>query len=335
MNKVIQDYAFTMKKEINPQDKVSLGWINGFLQMSRITNEAKKLKSPGLFEVNDQFFMAVGEQYMISGFKTFVKGFDVSTVSKDFLGCKDLIIRFLSESKIDLFFDTEVSANHEHFDDLLDHVRDVSGRALLSLMFDKMEEEGDSLGFHALRIVMISYFLSRKEKQDSKYACDLLTDLVMELSASPRTRERMNQLVCVNPSGKPGQAIARDKRCEHEVRRAKEEMRSLHGPLKDSLVERRITGQNALNLILEHDRLSLLQNKISQSSYDFIGQERRESIAEQLSKVEPFSKLRPKITFEEKSTGSVFSSLTLAKLDRFVKLKKSNFNRNCTQKKNW
>jgi hypothetical protein len=32
MNKVIQDYAFTMKKDINAQDKLSLGWFNGFLQ---------------------------------------------------------------------------------------------------------------------------------------------------------------------------------------------------------------------------------------------------------------------------------------------------------------
>ena len=199
----------------------------------------------------------------------------------------------------------------------------------------KREEEGDSLGLHALRIVLIPYFLARKEKQDSKYAADLLSDLVMELSASPRTRTRMDQLVCVNPSGRPGQAIARDKRCEHEVSRAKEEMRSLHGPLKDSLVEKRITGQNSLHLILEHDRSSLLLNKLNQSSYDFIGPERRQSIAEELAKVEPFSKSRPKVSFDEKSTGSVFSSLTMEKLDKFVTLKKSNFNRNCTQKKNW
>ena len=84
----------------------------------------------------------------------------------------------------------------------------------------------------------------------------------------------MNQLVCVNPSGRPGQAIARDKQCEHEVRRAKEEMRGLHGSLKDIQVEKRITGQNALHLILEHDRESLLLNNVNQSSYDYVGSER-------------------------------------------------------------
>ena len=335
LNKVQQDYGFTMKSDINAADELSLGWFNGFLQMSKITNEAAKIKKPGLFELHDQFYMAVGEQYLVNGFKTYIKDFDITAMTKDFIGCKGLVLDFLKKTNIEYFFNVESSDKEDVFDDLMDYVKDVCGRTVLSLVFDKMEEEADSLGLHALRIVMIPYFLARKEKQDSKYAATLLTDLVMELSASPRTRERMNQLVCVNPNGKPGEAIARDKRCEHEVRRAKEEMRGLHGPLRDSLVEKRITGQNALHLILEHDRESLLLNKISQSSYDYVGPERRKTIAEQLDKVEPFSKSRSKVSFKEKSSGSVFSNMTLQKLERFVSLKKSNFNRNCTQKNKW
>ena len=256
-------------------------------------------------------------------------------MTKDFAGCKRFVLDLLRNSNIEYYFDVESSDRGEVFDDLLEHVKDVCQRTVLSLVFDKMEEEANSLGLHALRIVMIPYFLARKEKQDSKYAASLLIDLVMELSASPRTRERMNQLVCVNPGGKPGQAIARDKRCEHEVRRAKEEMRSLHGPLKDSLVEKRITGQNALHLILEHDRDSLLQNKMSQSSYDSVGVERRKIIADELEKVEPFSKLRSKVKFKEQRSTSVFGSLNFQKLEKFVNMKKTNFNRNCTQKKSW
>ena len=233
------------------------------------------------------------------------------------------------------FFDEKSTKKSEVFDDLLEHVKDVCERTVLSLVFDKMEEEADSLGLHALRIVMIPYFLGRKEKQDSKYASTLLTDLVMELSASPRTRERMDQLVCVNPSGRPGQAIARDKRCEHEVRRAKEEMRGMHGSLKDIQVEKRITGQNALHLILEHDRDSLLLNNASQSSYDYVGPERRAIIAEELEKVQPFSKSRSKVSFKEQASQSVFSNVTLQKIERFVQLKKKNFNRNCSQKEKW
>ena len=34
LNKVQQDYGFTVKSNINADDELSLGWLNGFLQMS-------------------------------------------------------------------------------------------------------------------------------------------------------------------------------------------------------------------------------------------------------------------------------------------------------------
>ena len=147
MNKLMQDMSFTMKKDVNAQDKLSLGWFNGFLQMSKVTHEASKIKNQ--FEVNDQFYMAVEEPYLISGFKTFLKAFDIDGMSKDFYGCQDMVLQFLKKSNIDFFFDN-VSSRVDKFDDLLEYVKDVSGRTLLSLVFDKMEEESDSLGLHAL-----------------------------------------------------------------------------------------------------------------------------------------------------------------------------------------
>ena len=336
MNKVQQDFAFTMNPDINAKDKLSVGWFNGLLDMStKVTSNAATIKMSGCFELHDNFYMSIGKQFLLSGFKTFIKDIDLSQITQDFPSCKFLILEFLKNSGIEYFFDPESAKKSEPFDDLLSHVIDVCERTVLSLVFDKMEEEADSLGLHALRIVMIPYFLGRKEKLDSKYASTLLTDLVMELSASPRTKERMDQLVCVNPRGRPGQAIARDKKCEHEVRRAKEELRGLHGPLKDILVEKRITGQNALHLILEHDRDSLLLDSVSQSSYDFVGAERRAIIAEELEKIQPFSKSRPKVSFREQSSHSVFGGVTMEKIERFVQLKKKNFNRNCSQKDNW
>ena len=124
LNKVQQDYAFTMKKDINADDELSMGWFNGFLQMKNITSDAAKIKKPGLFEPHDQFYMSVGEQYLISGFKTFIKDFDISEISHDFLGCKDLILKFLKKSNIDYYFEVK-STEKEVFDDLLDYVEDV------------------------------------------------------------------------------------------------------------------------------------------------------------------------------------------------------------------
>ena len=109
----------------------------------------------------------------------------------------------------------------------------------------------------------------------------------------------------------------------------------MHGSSKDIQVEKRITGQNALHMILEHDRDSLLLNKGSQSSYDYVGPERRAIIGEELEKVQPFSKSRSKVSFKEQTSWSIFGTVTLEKLERFVNLKKKNFNRNCSQKDNW
>ena len=78
-------------------------------------------------------------------------------------------------------------------------------RLLLSLVFDVCEMEEDAEGLRALRRVMVSYFLARSpNKMMSKYASFTLIDLVVELSASERTRKRMDLFVCINPSGTLG-----------------------------------------------------------------------------------------------------------------------------------
>ena len=99
-----------------------------------------------------------------------------------------------------------------------------------------MEGEGDALGLRALKIAMISYFLNRKqERQDSKYAPALLFDLVLELTASERTRTRMENTVCVNTSGKPGDSKHRDMVNEHIVRETKSAIKGMHSNLKESI----------------------------------------------------------------------------------------------------
>ena len=94
-------------------------------------------------------------------------------------------------------------------------------RFLLSLVFDTCEEEGDAEGLRALRRVMVCYFLAHKpERLDSKYASFTLIDIVVELSASERSRKRMDLYVTINPSGTPGGGLFRDKYQEHCVREA-------------------------------------------------------------------------------------------------------------------
>ena len=121
------------------------------------------------------------------------------------------------------------------FDDLLSYSRDMCSRSVLSLVSDKMEEENDAEGLRGFKVAMILYFLNRKQHvQDSKYAYSLLLDLVQEFKASERTKQRMDNLVCINVRGKPGEAIHRDKKCEHLVKEVKNALKGTHSSLKES-----------------------------------------------------------------------------------------------------
>ena len=92
-------------------------------------------------------------------------------------------------------------------------------RLLISLVFDICESEEDAEGLRALRRVMVPYFLAKSPgKMVSKYASFTMIDLVVELSASERTRQRMDLYVTINPSGTVGGGLFRDKFEEHCVR---------------------------------------------------------------------------------------------------------------------
>ena len=175
-----------------------------------------------------------------------------------------------------------------------------------------------------------SYFLNRKSTvQDSKYARCLLFDLILELSASERTRQRMDNYVCVNPSGHPGQAIFRDKQNEIFVKADKGALSGLHSNLADIDVMKTIGALSSISAIIKHDRESMLfKSTSSKTSHDYIGLERREIIAEEITKIDPFSTDRPKRLFYDKSRGSSpYHGLTEAWMTTFIERNRTNFNR--------
>ena len=149
-------------------------------------------------------------------------------------GAQQLILDFLDWAQIRFMFDPNNAEELDKFDDLLSYCRDLAGRTILGLVLDKMEGEGDALGLRSLRIAMICYFLNRKQhRQDSKYALALLFDLVQELTASERTRARMENTVVINTSGRPGDGKHRDMVNEHIVGQTKRAIKGMHCNLKD------------------------------------------------------------------------------------------------------
>ena len=201
-------------------------------------------------------------------------------------------------------------------------------RFLLSLAFDICEEEGDAEGLRALRRVMVCYFLAKKpERQDSKYAAFTMIDLAVELSASERTRKRMDLYVTINPSGTAGGGLFRDKYEEHCVRAVKGCLRSTHGGLDDIKLEKEIGGLSVITEIVQHNRSSVLRGRVGKEhAKDMVGDSVREQLEENAAKFNPFNRDRViKYDFLDKSKGSPYKGLTVANLEKFIENKKREY----------
>ena len=201
---------------------------------------------------------------------------------------------------------------------------------ILSLVFDVCEEEGDAEGLRALRRVMVPYFLARKTNRlDSKYAAFTLTDLVVELSASDRTRKRMDLYVVIKPSGTPGGGLFRDKYEENCVRNVKICIRNTHGNIDDIKLEKEVGGLSVVNELIHHNRRSALRGRIGKEhSKDMVGQDVRDQLEECVAKYDPFRRKRSnKYIFNDKPVGSPFKGLTEEMLVKFIDTKKSEYNR--------
>ena len=62
-----------------------------------------------------------------------------------------------------------------------------------------------------------------------------------------------------------------------------------------------------------------------QASRDLVGDERRRLVEEEITKVDPFNCSRAPADFTIKSAGSPFTSLSEAKMNKFVQSAKGNF----------
>ena len=201
-------------------------------------------------------------------------------------------------------------------------------RLILSLVFDVCEEEGDAEGLRALRRVMVPYFLAKSPgRLVSKYASFTLIDLVVEMSASERTRKRMDMYVVINPSGTPGGGLFRDKYEENCVRGVKRCLRSFHGGIDDIKLEKEIGGLSVITEVTQQNRRSLLRGKMGKEHcQDLIGQEVKDQLEVNVAKYDPFNRQREELhKFVDKSPGGVFKGLSREDILRFIDNKKKEF----------
>ena len=154
--------------------------------------------------------------------------------------------------------------------------------------------------------------------------------MVLEKSMSPRTKQRMDNLVCCNTSGLVGGGLFRDKVIEIIVRSVKTKLNNLHMTVNNTVLDKSISSLSTVSKIVQHDLESMSVGNLGlQSSYDYIGDNARKYMREKIAELNPFSSARSQITLLDKSNGlSPFSGMSMEKLERFVKRNKKNYIRN-------
>ena len=155
----------------------------------------------------------------------------------------------------------------------------------------------------------------------------------MEASSSPRTRERMDNLVCCNISGLPGGGLFRDKVIEIFVRSVKTKLRNLHTSMTDQVLDKSIASLSTISKIVDHDMHSVCAGHLGlQSSYDYIGEDARKYMKQKISTLDPFLSKRKDIKLLDKSKGlSPFTGMTKGRLEQFAMRAQRNFKRNHEQ----
>ena len=155
----------------------------------------------------------------------------------------------------------------------------------------------------------------------------MLLDLVLEQSASERTKARRDNLVVCNLSGKPSGGLCGDKVIEILVRAVKDKLRNIHGNMKAEVIDKLVSSMSTMNKIIEHDEQSMGTNEVGiQSSFHYIDDAKIDFIKKTVEALNPFSKERAWVNFHDKVFGiSPFSGMTVARLENFLKKKRANY----------
>ena len=205
MNKTYMDYPIMMPKRAMMEDEGTMPELVAIAGIPGISIEEKKIGNS--YEKHDQLLMCVGHLYVTNMFRNYLEDDPVAyneIVDED--TAVEFVLKMLEAYDVELYYDPDRNEPLKgKWDDAANYARDIISRMILAEVFDAGEEEEDAFLLRSLRMSMMVYFLNRKYKiQDSKYAAYLLLDNILEQQASERDRERMNQTVCVNPSGKRG-----------------------------------------------------------------------------------------------------------------------------------
>jgi hypothetical protein len=253
MNMLELHFRSRMPASRSIEDRLSLAHLVTELGINNVTGNEDDIKKN--YETHRQFFVAVGENCLVSAFKEYVKTAtgQLAEVEKTKEGAVHLVNEFLASSKFRYWHDSNRVCD-EYYDDMEKNCVDIGSRTLQLLILEQVGKAGDGQGLRAAKLSLVPFMLNRSSAQTSKYARWLVTDFIDFARLSDRDKWRVDRYCSVNTSGKAGESVPHDMSNEHLVGNLKSIISNMWAKLSMHQLEKSVLGLNVMTLVKELDR---------------------------------------------------------------------------------
>ena len=189
MAKLGLDVKAAMPQAEEVEDEGTLGNAQALLNNKWFSNAKNVIVRVGNYERHKQNVRAYNMALLANMFSNFAKSRSAEVAAvRTQSQALELVSEMFAAFGIQWFWNPEaVDPLAQHECHLLKYSRDKIIRLVLDLGMEMCERENDALGLRGLRIALIPYFRNKTKAATSKYGRYLITDLVVEKSASPRS----------------------------------------------------------------------------------------------------------------------------------------------------
>ena len=317
MNMMINNYHSIIEDVNMTEDIGSLNEIKGILKKKMISNEENEIKAN--FEKHKQFFLEVGHEFEKDAFNTYLEEYNpLNRFPKSEEGASLLLKDFMQTVGIRWMWDPE--EDELVFQDKAHEVAaDLINRTLIMDAVQMVIHNGDSEGLHALWRLLIVFFLNSRDEQTSKYAREMLLDLVTYEGLSTRSKFRHDTNWYVNTSGKRGRCVPVDMFVEWCVRYVKSGYKGVGYQLDYIQISKMVHSMNMMMELMSNDLEAMgKEGGIGGlSSAAFLSEVELEKIARHLKTCNLFSMERTVPTYIAEYRMS-YQSASIEKFLRFL-----------------
>ena len=291
MNFVIRSYKALIEDTEWADDKGSINHLRKLLtkKTRHITNDEDKIKTN--YEDHRKFFIEIGHLYLISAFEEFLME-DENEYAEDREGAVLLLKSFMKTKGICWIWDFD--SEFKYFDEAQAVAADVIVRTIILDTIELVVHEGDATGLQGCWLLLMMFFLNTSDQQRSKYAIELLLNVVQYRGLSSRSKQRHNIYFKKNMSGKQGKCVGNDRLVEWCVGYMKRNYAGQSSKLDYTQIVKMTRSLNMLFELNEMDLEAMGEDGGigGGTAKDFLDSDESEKIAKHLKRLKLFSASR-------------------------------------------